>query len=520
MLGYNSRETFQDATYDVQTQQLSSPERSIETHVYRNGKIVSTVKTYYSEDAPIDSLEERMSQQHEETVGKVREGSYELVFLWISRGIIALESQDYFQALECFESVLAIEETHTEANACLDEIQSCLKKDPQSRRSVLEGYQGQIDALEQSGRIMEASRKRAILTRICKAPPRSDPMPPQRIEEAEPRLTQPSCPGDLLERAKESLPPRLREDLLARLWQALVLTTREHILPRIRADLIPRMKEYWLPKLRENLFSKHVLVTFSAVVLVVLSGLIAADFQVKLDPAYHSSLGREYLENNRLSPARNLFYGLLKQDPYSEEALAGFWEACNREGNLPRAGEMLAALVDGQDASPQVYFYLAEAYRMSSRCPEALPHYQEAAGKGYPELPCKLGMGLCHVYQEDLAAAIDLWEGLVQRGFDDYRIEYCLGTAYQASGRLGRASVHYTRALKLRPQSGAIYRALGDCLYGLHQQEKAKRLWEKAASLEPEGAVTARCAGHPEPAKDSGQVSLSMLHACFPFPLI
>jgi tetratricopeptide (TPR) repeat protein len=528
MLGYNSRETFQDATYDVQTQQLSSPERSIETHVYRNGKIISTVTTYYSEDAPIDSLEERMSQQHEETIGKVREGSYELVFLWISRGIIAFESQDYLQALECFESVLAIEETHTEANACLDKIQSCLKKDPQSRRRVLEGYQGQIDALEQSGRIMEASRKRAILARICKTPPPSDPMPSQRIEGGEQPLTQPSFRGDLLERAKETLPPRLREDLLARLWHALVLTTREDILPRIRDDLIPgirgnlipRMKEDWLPRLRENLFTKHLLVTFSTVVLVVLSGLIVADFQVKLDPVYHSSLGREYLKSNQLSPARNLFYGLLRQDPHSEEALAGFWEACNREGSFPRAGEMLAALVDSQDASPQVYFYLAEAYRLSSRCPEALLHYQEAAGKGYPELPCKLGMGLCLVYQKDVAAAIDLWEGLVQRGFDDYRIEYCLGTAYQASGRLGRASVHYSRALQERPQSGAIYRALGDCLYGLHQQEKAKRLWEKATSFESEDAVTARCAGHPEPDKDSGQISLSTLHACFPFPLI
>ena len=519
MLGYNSRETYQDATYDVQTQQLSSPERSIETHVYRNGKIISTVKTYYSEDAPIDSLEERMAQQHEETIGRVREGSYELLFLWISRGIIAFESQDYLQALECFESVLTIEETHTEANACLDEIQLCLKKDPQSRRTVLEGYQGQIDALEQSGRIMEASRKRAILARICKVPALSDPMPAQRKEGGEKRPTQPSVRGHLLERAKETLPPRLREDILARLWQALVLKTREDILPGIREDLIPRVKEDWLPRLRESLFSKHLLVTFSTVVLVVLSGLIVADFQVKLDPAYHASLGNEYLEKNRLSPARNLFYGLLKQDPYSEEALAGFWEACNREENFPRAGEMLAALVDSQDASPQVYFYLAEAYRLSSRCPEALPYYQKAAAKGYPELSCKLGMGLCLVHQKDLTAAIDLWEGLVKKGFDDYRIEYCLGALYQASGRLGRASVHYSRALQERPQSGAIYRALGDCLHGLHQQEKAKRLWEKAASLESEVAVEARCAVHPETDEDSGRASLRMLPACFPFPL-
>lgn len=529
MIGYNSRETFQDATYDVQTQHLNNPESSIETHVYRNGKIVATVRTHCSNDAPAGCLEERMSQQHEETCGKVREGTYELVFLWISRGIIAFESEDYLQSLECFESVLAMEETHAEANAYLDKIQTCLKKDATNRRKVLQGYQKQIETLESTNRIMEASRKRAVLTRIFKTPLRPD----QRSTGKGAALGRPlPTPSSFLKQSlrglrdilpssvTEGLLPRVSRDLLPRIKELIPSKIKEELIPRIGNNLLPTIKERLLPRIRKNLFSRHLPVTCSALLLLILSGLIAADFQIKLDPAFHSALGKEYLEENRFSQARNLFYGILRQNPESEEALHGFWQTIQRERDYPEAAEMLEALVAVQGASPQTHFYLAEAYRLSSRCSEALPHYEEAARRGSPEVPCGIGMGLCLVGQQNVAAAIDLWEGLLKKGFDDYRIDYGLGTAYQAKGRLGRASVHYSRALQKRTDSGLIYRALGDCLYGLHQQEKAEGLWKKAASLESDRGTEAECLEHPEGGEASPRTPLDRLHACFPFPLI
>ena len=528
MIGYNSRETFQDATYDVQTQQLNSPERSIETHVYRNGKIVATVRTHCADDAPVDSLKERMSQQHEETCGKVREGTYELLFLWISRGIIAFESHDHLQALECFESVLSVEETHAEANAYLDKIQGSLKTDATSRQKVLEGYQKQIEALESANRIMEASRKRAILTRICNMPPRSEQRSAGKNAAGGRRLPDLSfleqslrSIGDRLpSRITEDLLPKRTKDLLPKIKEILPSKIREDLIPRIRKHLLPAIKQTLLPRIREALSSRHLLVTCSALVLMILSSLIAADFQIKLDPAYHSALGKEYLESNRLSQARNLFYGILRQNPQSQEALDGLWETFRKGGNYQKATEMLEALVKDQDSSPQTYFYLAEAYRLSSHCSEAIPYYEKAVGRGSPEVPCTIGMGLCLVGQQNVTAAIDLWEGLLRKGFDDYRIDYSLGTAYQGNGRLGRASVHYSRALQKRPQSGLIYRALGDCLYGLHQQEKAEGLWKKAASLESKWGTEAQCLERPELDEGSNKTPLDKLHACFPFPLI
>ena len=314
---------------------------------------------------------------------------------------------------------------------------------------------------------------------------------------------------DLLPGIRDRLPHRIREDWIPRL--------RETLVPKIRDTLLPRLRDTLLPKIRENLFSRYVLVTLSTVVLTILSGLIAADYQVKLDPAYHSSLGKEYLKENRISAARTLFCGVLRQDPGSQEALEGFWETFRKEGDYLGAVEILESLVESQDSAPQIHFYLAEACRLSSRYEEAIPHYEQAVDKGFPEIPCKIGMGLCLLEQQKSKAAIRLWEGLLKRGKDDYRVEYCLGRAYQTNGRLGRASVHYSRALQKRPESGPIYRALGDCLYGLHQEEKAEELWKKAASLESTGSTEKRCPEGPEPTEDSAHVPPGN---CFPFPLI
>jgi tetratricopeptide (TPR) repeat protein len=269
--------------------------------------------------------------------------------------------------------------------------------------------------------------------------------------------------------------------------------------------------------MRETLFSRYLLVTLSTLVLTVLSGLIAADFQIKLDPAYHASLGKEYLEGNRISHARNLFYGVLRQNPESGEALDGFWETFRKEGDYQKAGEMLEALLESEGSTPRIRFHLAEAWRMSSRYAEAIAQYEEAVKRGFPEVPCKIGIGLCLLKQQNMQEAIDLWEGLIQRGADDYRVDYCLGTAYQASGRLGRASVHYSQALQKRPESSRIYRALGDCLHGLHQQEKAEGLWKRAASLEGTEGLTERCPGSTGTVGDSTRDSEGN---CFPFPLI
>jgi tetratricopeptide (TPR) repeat protein len=517
MIGYNSRETFQDATYDVQTQQLSSPERSIETHVYRNGKIVATVCSVTAEDAPIEALEERMSQQHEEICGKVREGTYELVFLWISRGIIAFESEDYLQALECFESVLAMEETHAEANTYLGKIQDSLKKNAPSRRRVLEGYQRQIEELESSNRIMEASRKRAILTRICETPPPKDPaIATKRQPNAEP-MPRRSFLENPLARFREHLLPSLREGRLADVAKELLVMLREYLFLPIQQILLPKIRDTVLPKVRGNLYSKYVLVTLATLLLTILSGLIAADFQVKLDPAYHASLGQEYLEGNRISPARNLFYGILRQDPASLEAIDGLWKTFEKEGDYHRAADMLAALVENHESAPQIHFYLAEAFRLTSRYAEAVPQYEKSMERGFSEVSCKIGIGLCLAEQENLQAAIDLWEELVQNGSEDYRVDYCLGRAYQASGRLGRASVHYSRALQKRPDASPIYRALGDCLYGLHQQEKAEGLWNKAASLDATVGTERPC---PEGRRSVDGSSNASAGNCFPFPLI
>jgi len=71
MLGQNSREIFQNETYDVQTQELGDQEKSIETRVYRNGKVLSSVLNPCPPEAEVSTLQEMISEQHENICKKV-----------------------------------------------------------------------------------------------------------------------------------------------------------------------------------------------------------------------------------------------------------------------------------------------------------------------------------------------------------------------------------------------------------------------------------------------------------------
>lgn len=465
MIGYNSRETCQSAVYDIQTQDLES-QKILETRVYRNGEILATVRRGYTENESLERLQAVMSGQHEETCEKVREGSYALIFLWISRGVIAFEEEEYLKALEFFESVLSIDESQEEANAYLDKIQVRLNQDKTKKKDVLGDYHQQIEALVRSGKNLEAGRKEAILERLS---PRSSSPSPKR-QESETREVGFSVP----------------------FWN--------YVFQRIHV-------------------SKHLLVTTSSILLILCAGVIFTDAQIHLDPDYHFHLGKEYLEDNQTLSARNIFYMLLRQNPSSEETFLQFWETFKKRGDYPVATGILEKILRDANPPAPARLCLAEAYRKAHRFQEARDHYQQALKEGLPEAACKIGMGLCLLEQRNPAAAIDLWEEIRKNGTRDYRIDYCLGLAHQENERPGIASGYFLQALKKQPGSAHIYRALSQCLYGMHQKEKALELWEKADQL----ALNQETACFSKPgdsAVDDLNVFPELTRSCFPFPLI
>ncbi len=466
MIGCNSRESYQGAVYDIQTQDLRE-QNLLESRIYREGKILATIRSGYSADESIPVLQQRMSEQHEEICAKVREGSYALIFLWKSRGGIAYESGDYLKALEYFESVLSIDESQEEVQAYLDKIREVYDKDPKKKREMISYYQGQIESLTRSGRSLEASRKEAILSRLV--PPKGSPAPTDSA---------------FNERARGLL----------------------------RAASKVRLKEVRI--------SRHAIVPAACAVLILCAGVIFTDAQIKLDPVFHSHLGQRYLEKNQILLARNIFYNLLCQDPTSEAAFVRFWETFRMKGDYQVATEILQEFLQGAFPPARTRFYLAEAFRMQSRCSEAFVLYEQAMEESWPEGPCKIGMGLCLLDQNDPPAAIQLWEAAMENGSKDFRLDYGLGMAYQASDRPGRASFYFMKALKKNP-SPAIYRSLAACLQGMHQDEKAQNLLETAEALEGSHGEENPC---PAVLRELASHDIRRAHTspstCFPFRLL
>jgi len=433
MIGFNSREPYQDAVFDIQTQELPG-ENLLETRIYRNGKILASIRHPYDPEEPPPSVNERLSLQHEEVCKKVRDGNYSLIFLWISRAIIHYESGEYLKALECLDSVLAFDETHQEAHACLERIRAKLEEDREAREEVTRELQAQVEALASEGRTLEAGRKAALLSRLGLPPP-----PPRAVPKTAPDAPDP--------------PP----------------------LPPAR----PGPRPIGGPPL-----SMQIFVAAACVLLLLCAGFIQADTQIRLHPAFHARMAGAYLEGGQILTARDLYLRLLRQDPASREALAGLWETFRRKGDYAEASRTLQSQARRETPTPELLFCLGEAGRLTDRCAEAIPFYREALRQGFPAPDGAIGLGLCLLDEDRAEEAIRLWEDLPEAaaGPGDLRVSYCLGTAYERTGRPGRASIYYSEALKQAPESRILCRALAGCLEEMHQTEAARMLLEKAES--------------------------------------
>jgi tetratricopeptide (TPR) repeat protein len=435
MIGFNSRETYQDAIFDIQTQELSG-ERALESRIYRNGKILATVRRTYEEEEPLSALHKRISLQHEKICEKVRDGNYALIFLWISRGIIHFEAGELLNALECFESVLAIDERNAEVQEHLEGIQSQLQEDAGLRKSLTEEIEKRAEELARSGRQMESERKRAVLQRLG--------------------IQAPFSPKNKAQGQGQEKPGR----------KPLAFPSLPFPMPS------PQV-------------TRQLTVAASFLLLILCVGFIQADSQVRLHPAYYGKIANEDLKGDQVFPAINLYHQLLLQNPGSREAIAGFWNTFHRVGDYPAAILVLEELTNREQQTPWVFFCLGEAYRMASRCNDAIPCYEEGLLRGGAETDGKIGWGLCLLEQNRSKEAIRLWEELQETGAGDadFRVDFCLGQAYLQQGLPGRASIHFSRSLKKNPRSPLVYRELADCLEGLHQIHEAEKLRERADLL-------------------------------------
>ena len=344
MIGFNSRETCQDATFDIQTQDLTA-NRVLETRIYRNGKILAIVRRPYAEDEAASSIHEKMSRQQEEICEKVRDGTYGLIFLWISRGVIAHESRDYLKALECFESVLAIDETNEEVKEHLAGIRSVMEDDAEIRKGVRESLQKKVNELFQTGRYMEASRKEALLSQLGLS-------------------DEPAAKGKKQKPAKSRSTPFSFPHIHLR---------RIHVISFL-----------------------FVVAGFCALILGI--GFIRTDNQ--LEPDDQAKITSKDLESDQVSAARSIFQQISMEAPLTHEAVVEFWNTFESKGDYEEAAGMLEELSQRGTSSPELSFFLAEAYRLTSRCEQAIPFYQKALQQGLPASDGNLGMGLCLLQQK------------------------------------------------------------------------------------------------------------------------
>jgi tetratricopeptide (TPR) repeat protein len=133
------------------------------------------------------------------------------------------------------------------------------------------------------------------------------------------------------------------------------------------------------------------------------------------------------------------------------------------------------------------YIERAEFYRKERRYEEALADYDEAVGRGGPNLSIAYGnRGIVYRLIGEADRAIEDFTEALRLNADFAEAYSNRGNAYGDKGELDRAIEDYNQALRINPGYAAAYNNRGYAYYRKGDTDQARADWERALVLDPD----------------------------------
>lgn len=195
-------------------------------------------------------------------------------------------------------------------------------------------------------------------------------------------------------------------------------------------------------------------------------------------------LTKQLIEQRRYSAA----IAYLDNAPPDEGLQLNLAIATSRNGNVPRAIEILSLLVKEHPSSAQAHSNLAIAYTQQDRYREAAIEFQKAVQLDPRDDENRISYvkALCVV--ADFPAAKPVIDEYVDRKPNDAEALKLKGIVYRGLGKYAEAEPILSRAVSLNPNSYDSRYNLGFVLVKLGKPREAREQLEKALQLNPDSS--------------------------------
>jgi tetratricopeptide (TPR) repeat protein len=164
-------------------------------------------------------------------------------------------------------------------------------------------------------------------------------------------------------------------------------------------------------------------------------------------------------------------------DPQLKQALAAY-----KEGQMPKAAQLLLAYTDAQPVDPEGWYWLGKCNLQMGRLPDAVDALTRAVLIRPDYVEAYRPLGLAEFQAGDSIAAAHTWQIAVSLNNKDQQSKSYLGILFFQAGAIAQAQNWLEKALADKPSDPQTLLYLGLCEEHLKHPERAEELMQKAVA--------------------------------------
>jgi tetratricopeptide (TPR) repeat protein len=203
----------------------------------------------------------------------------------------------------------------------------------------------------------------------------------------------------------------------------------------------------------------------------------------------------DILENAGKALDHAAFFGANSLVAFDDVSLNISGDKLYEKGKIQAAVKEFKLALKLNPGNVNVHNSLGVCYGLQRQYDAATAEFQKATALEPDEYMALYNLGLVHLLVEQEDRALECFLGADKINGNNYEVTFQTGRLYLKRGNLEKCRSYLQRAAKLEPESGQIYRYLGDCWAAAHDPAAAVSAYKKAIKHNPHDAAALSALG-------------------------
>jgi tetratricopeptide (TPR) repeat protein len=203
----------------------------------------------------------------------------------------------------------------------------------------------------------------------------------------------------------------------------------------------------------------------------------------------------EIINNARKALDHATFFGANSLVAFDDVSLNISGDKFYEEGKRQEAINEFKLALELDPNNANVLNSLGVCYGLQSQYDSAIAEFQKAIAIDPGEHMTLYNLGLVHLLIEQRDRALEYFLDADKINGNNYEVAFQTGKLYLEKGNFEKCRLYLERAAELEPESGQVYRYLGDCYAAGHMPEAAISSYKKAIKHNPHDAAALSALG-------------------------